>query len=74
MRTRALALVAAGSLTLAATAFAAVPASAADGHGTYPVPISDPGLDGYTVVDISLEPFDGNAAHSRNSLLRGDLG
>ena len=31
MRTRALALVAAGSLTLAATAFAAVPASAADG-------------------------------------------
>jgi anti-sigma-K factor RskA len=46
----------------------------ADGRGTYPVPIREPGLAGYTVVDISLEPFDGNAAHSRNSLLRGDLG
>ena len=46
----------------------------ADGRGTYPVPIREPGLAGYTIVDISLEPFDGNAAHSRNSLLRGDLG
>lgn len=45
-----------------------------DGRGTYPVPITEPGLDGYTVVDISLEPFDGDAAHSRNSLLRGTLG
>lgn len=45
-----------------------------DGRATYPVPVSSPELDGYTVVDISLEPFDGNAAHSRNSLLRGTLG
>ncbi|SDS91011.1 Anti-sigma-K factor RskA [Friedmanniella luteola] len=45
-----------------------------DGRGSYPVPLTEPGLDGYTVVDISLEPFDGNAAHSRNSLLRGTLG
>ena len=44
-----------------------------DGRGTYTVPLSQPGLDGYTVVDISLEPFDGNAAHSRDSLLRGTL-
>ena len=44
-----------------------------DGHGTYPVPVNQPGLDGYTVVDISLEPFDGDAAHSRDSLLRGTL-
>ncbi|GAA1846201.1 anti-sigma factor domain-containing protein [Microlunatus capsulatus] len=44
-----------------------------DGHGTYPVPVTEPGLGGYTVVDISLEPFDGDAAHSRDSLLRGSL-
>ncbi|MET1004071.1 MAG: anti-sigma factor [Propionibacteriaceae bacterium] len=46
-----------------------------DGQASYPVPVTaDGGLDGYTIVDISLEPFDGNAAHSKNSLLRGSLG
>jgi hypothetical protein len=45
-----------------------------DGQASYPVPTaSGGGLDGYTIVDISLEPFDGDAAHSRNSLLRGSL-
>lgn len=40
---------------------------------TYLVP---PGLDPdtYTVVDISIEPRDGDAAHSGNSILRGTLG
>ncbi len=46
----------------------------ADGRATYVVPLSTGALDGYTVVDISLEPYDGNAAHSRNSVLRGTLG
>lgn len=45
-----------------------------DGRATYPVPAAQGALDGYTVVDISLEPFDGNAAHSHNSVLRGTLG
>jgi anti-sigma-K factor RskA len=44
------------------------------GHASYPVPTPATGsLQGYTIVDISLEPFDGNAAHSRNSVLRGTL-
>ena len=43
------------------------------GRATYPVPAGAQGLDGYTVVDISLEPYDGDAAHSRDSLLRGTL-
>lgn len=40
--------------------------------GTYAVP---PGLDPdvYTVVDISIEPRDGDAAHSGRSILRGGL-
>lgn len=45
-----------------------------DGSGSYPMPVMKNGsLNGYTIVDISLEPFDGNAAHSHNSLLRGTL-
>lgn len=44
-----------------------------DGRASYPVPAASGALDGYTIVDISLEPFDGNALHSRNSLLRGTL-
>lgn len=46
----------------------------ADGRASYPVPAQSGALAGYTVVDISLEPYDGDAAHSRNSLLRGTLG
>jgi hypothetical protein len=44
------------------------------GRASYPVPAAAAGVDGYTVVDISLEPYDGDAAHSRDSLLRGTLG
>ena len=44
----------------------------ATGQATFPLP-SAGGLAGYTVVDISLEPFDGNPAHSHNSILRGTL-
>lgn len=43
------------------------------GQATYPVPATSVGLDGYTIVDISLEPFDGNVEHSKDSLLRGSL-
>jgi anti-sigma-K factor RskA len=40
--------------------------------GTYAVPTElDP--DTYTVVDISIEPRDGDEAHSGNSILRGEL-
>ena len=45
-----------------------------DGRASFPLPQSSGGsLDGYSVVDISWEPLDGNAAHSSNSLLRGTL-
>lgn len=43
------------------------------GRGSYAVPAQPGDLDGYTVVDISLEPFDGDVAHSQDSLLRGTL-
>lgn len=46
----------------------------ADGRATYPVPATSGDLAGYSIVDISLEPYDGNAEHSHNSLLRGTLG
>lgn len=44
----------------------------ADGDGTYEVP---PGLDptSHYVVDISIEPRDGDATHSGQSILRGPL-
>lgn len=41
--------------------------------GTYPVP-ADLDPDTYTVVDISIEPRDGDESHSGNSILRGELG
>jgi anti-sigma-K factor RskA len=40
--------------------------------GTYAVP-ADLDPDTYTVVDISIEPHDGDEAHSGNSILRGEL-
>ena len=44
------------------------------GAGTYPVPPQlAGGLDGFSIVDVSVEPYDGNALHSRNSLVRGVL-
>ena len=41
---------------------------------TYPLPtlLAD-GLDGFTIVDVSIEPYDGNPEHSRNSQVRGTL-
>jgi hypothetical protein len=41
---------------------------------TYPLPtlLAD-GLDGFTIVDVSIEPYDGNPEHSRNSEVRGTL-
>lgn len=43
------------------------------GRATFPLPPEAAALDSYTVVDVSLEPYDGNPAHSRNSVLRGTL-
>ena len=44
----------------------------ADGDRTFPVPAGyDPRV--FTVVDISIEPHDGDAAHSGRSILRGAL-
>jgi len=44
------------------------------GTGTYPIPPQLNGdLAGFTIVDVSIEPYDGNAEHSRNSLVRGTL-
>jgi anti-sigma-K factor RskA len=46
----------------------------ASGTGTYPVPaLLGSSLDGFTIVDVSLEPYDGNAAHSLKSQVRGTL-
>jgi hypothetical protein len=44
------------------------------GSGTYPLPtlLAD-GLDGFTIVDVSIEPYDGNPEHSRDSQVRGTL-
>ena len=44
------------------------------GTGTYPLPtlLAD-GLDGFTIVDVSIEPYDANPEHSRNSQVRGSL-
>lgn len=44
------------------------------GSGTYPIPPQLNGnLDGFTIVDVSIEPYDGNAEHSHNSQVRGTL-
>jgi hypothetical protein len=40
--------------------------------GTYAVP-ADLDPDTYSVVDISIEPRDGDDAHSGRSILRGQL-
>ena len=46
----------------------------ASGVQSYPIPPElDAGLGAYTIVDVSIEPYDGNAAHSHNSLVRGSL-
>lgn len=47
---------------------------APSGRGSYPLPsqLGD-GLQDYTIVDVSLEPYDGNATHSLDSVARGTL-
>ena len=44
------------------------------GRGTYPIPpqLGDD-LAGFTIVDVSLEPYDGDARHSLDSVVRGTL-
>lgn len=45
-----------------------------NGRASYPMPaILAPAMGGYVIVDISLEPFDGNTRHSGDSVLRGTL-
>jgi anti-sigma-K factor RskA len=45
-----------------------------DGRASYPLPPELAGqLQGFTIVDISIEPYDGNPAHSRESQVRGTL-
>ena len=46
--------------------------SSGDASYWLPPPLDDR-LDGYETVDISLEPEDGDAAHSQHSLVRGQL-
>jgi hypothetical protein len=41
-------------------------------RGTFPLPPAV-NLSEYPVVDVSLEPFDGDPAHSKNSFVRGTL-
>ena len=46
----------------------------ASGDASYWLPAAlGESLGGYRTVDISLEPEDGNAAHSQHSLVRGEL-
>ena len=45
-----------------------------DGRASYPLPPELAGqLQGFTIVDVSIEPYDGNPAHSRDSQVRGVL-
>jgi anti-sigma-K factor RskA len=45
-----------------------------NGRATYPLPPELAGqLHGFNIVDVSIEPYDGNPAHSRNSQVRGVL-
>jgi RNA polymerase sigma-70 factor (ECF subfamily) len=41
-----------------------------EGRFTFPVGLD---LDDFAVVDVSAEPFDGDPAHSGDSILRGEL-
>ncbi len=45
-----------------------------DGRASYPLPPELAGqLQDFTIVDVSIEPYDGNPAHSRESQVRGIL-
>jgi hypothetical protein len=54
--------------TFAMVGLGALPGS----RGTFPVPA---GLDlsRYTIVDVSIEPYDGDPLHSKDSIVRGQL-
>ena len=41
-------------------------------EGTFPLP-EDIDLDEYSVVDVSVEPLDGDPGHSADSIVRGGL-
>jgi hypothetical protein len=42
-------------------------------EGRFTIPVGlDP--DDFALVDVSAEPFDGDPAHSGDSILRGELG
>jgi anti-sigma-K factor RskA len=45
-----------------------------DGRASYPLPpeLAEQ-LQGFTIVDVSIEPYDGDPAHSRESQVRGTL-
>jgi hypothetical protein len=43
-----------------------------DGTASYPPELAGQ-LQGFTIVDVSIEPYDGNPAHSRESQVRGSL-
>lgn len=46
----------------------------ASGRGSYALPgLRSGALRDYAVVDVSLEPYDGDAAHSQDSVVRGTL-
>jgi anti-sigma-K factor RskA len=46
----------------------------AAGTGTYPLPARlGSSLEGFNIVDVSIEPYDGNVLHSQNSQVRGTL-
>ena len=45
-----------------------------DGRASYPLPPELAGqLQNFPIVDVSIEPYDGNPAHSRESQVRGTL-
>lgn len=49
-----------------------VPVAPIDGAGTFVVPVGLD-VDSHRIVDISIEPRDGDASHSGRSILRGTL-
>ena len=55
-----------------ATKLIALGALPAGSIGTFTIP-SGLSIDDYPVVDISLESYDGDPSHSKNSLMRGEL-
>jgi anti-sigma-K factor RskA len=45
-----------------------------NGRASYPLPPELAGQpEGFTIVDVSIEPYDGKPAHSRESQVRGTV-